>query len=182
MAPHRRWPGTVAGFGFAVGPLIAGPARKLAGNCIDSSGFVARIDSATPETDRFGENRGLGTDSRRMKIKISIPPADWDKLVAEDTLVDHRSVAGTNTDRPGPECSRVSSIEADCCTDYLEYRDTDSARIGGRTGSSSADTDSVYCWDRPGVEQGSEPWDTEPDKPSFGRAGWSGSTGRGAAG
>lgn len=53
-APRRRPVGTVAEFGFAVGPLIAAVARKLAGSCIDSSGFVARIDSATSERGSRG--------------------------------------------------------------------------------------------------------------------------------
>lgn len=50
--PRRRPVGIVAEFGFAIGQVIAAVARKLAGSCIDSSGFVARIDSATSERRR----------------------------------------------------------------------------------------------------------------------------------
>lgn len=55
MVAHRLPVGTVAEFGFAVGPVIAAAvARKLAGSCIDSSGFVARIDSPTSERESGG--------------------------------------------------------------------------------------------------------------------------------
>lgn len=56
--PRRRPVGIVAEFGFAVGQVIAAVARKLAGSCIDSSGFVARIDSATSERRRRRMNSG----------------------------------------------------------------------------------------------------------------------------